>query len=178
MLLKKQTVWLLTMLSLIIVLSVYYITSPGQSPSEKIVANDQKQAKEQTKNKGKESAAVTAPVSSDKLAEIRLKKADDRKKLAEQYQEAISSSKSTAKSSKAYDKLEALNTLSNSEKLLEDMIKSKGYSDAVVDTSGNDVNVYVASDNMSSKQAAQIVNMTHEYLGNNKLVSVKYETSK
>ncbi len=27
--LKKQTVWLLTMLSLMIVLSVYYMTSPG-----------------------------------------------------------------------------------------------------------------------------------------------------
>ena len=30
MLLKKQTVWLLTMLSLVVVLSVYYITSPEQ----------------------------------------------------------------------------------------------------------------------------------------------------
>ena len=28
MLLKKQTVWLLTMLSLVVVLSVYYLTSP------------------------------------------------------------------------------------------------------------------------------------------------------
>ncbi|MFC7394238.1 SpoIIIAH-like family protein [Scopulibacillus cellulosilyticus] len=177
MLLKKQTVWLLTMLSLIIVLSVYYMTSPGQAPGDKMAATDHKQSKEQA-NKGKDSVAVSTTVSSDKLAEIRLKKADDRKKLAEQYQDAISSSKSTAKSSKAYDKLEALNTLSNSEKLLEDMIKSKGYSDAVVDTSGNDVNVYVASNNMSSKQATQIVNMTHEYLGDDKLVSVKYETSK
>ena len=31
MLLKKQTVWLLTMLSLVVVLSVYYITSPEQN---------------------------------------------------------------------------------------------------------------------------------------------------
>ena len=31
MLLKKQTVWLLTMLSLVVVLSVYYITSPEQT---------------------------------------------------------------------------------------------------------------------------------------------------
>ena len=32
MLLKKQTVWLLTMLSLVVVLSVYYVTSdPGEN---------------------------------------------------------------------------------------------------------------------------------------------------
>lgn len=34
MVLKKQTVWLLTMLSLIIVLSVYYVMPGGQSPDE------------------------------------------------------------------------------------------------------------------------------------------------
>ena len=34
MLLKKQTVWLLTMLSLVVVLSVYYITSPEQQQNE------------------------------------------------------------------------------------------------------------------------------------------------
>lgn len=34
MLLKKQTVWLLTMLSLVVVLSVYYITSPEQTKNE------------------------------------------------------------------------------------------------------------------------------------------------
>ncbi|TWI55954.1 SpoIIIAH-like family protein [Halalkalibacter nanhaiisediminis] len=36
MVLKKQTVWLLTMLSLIVVLSVYYVTSPEQIPGEEV----------------------------------------------------------------------------------------------------------------------------------------------
>jgi len=39
--LKKQTVWLLTMLSLVVVLSVYYVTAPkemGNSPA--LTANE------------------------------------------------------------------------------------------------------------------------------------------
>jgi len=45
MLLKKQTVWLLTMLSLVVVLSVYYVTSPeGQKEN---LAFDQEQVTEE-----------------------------------------------------------------------------------------------------------------------------------
>jgi len=38
--LKKQTVWLLTMLSLVVVLSVYYITSPEGGSSPDVVLTD------------------------------------------------------------------------------------------------------------------------------------------
>ena len=34
MLLKKQTVWLLTMLSLVVVLSVYYLTAPEENAAD------------------------------------------------------------------------------------------------------------------------------------------------
>ncbi len=46
MLLKKQTVWLLTMLSLVVVLSVYYITSPEQQTTN--MANVEEKSKEIT----------------------------------------------------------------------------------------------------------------------------------
>ena len=50
MLLKKQTVWLLTMLSLVVVLSVYYITSPEQQQNELAVVDEkQEQSEEQVK---------------------------------------------------------------------------------------------------------------------------------
>ena len=47
MVLKKQTVWLLTMLSLIIVLSVYYITSPGGSPADMAYLDEENKAEDQ-----------------------------------------------------------------------------------------------------------------------------------
>jgi stage III sporulation protein AH len=53
MLLKKQTVWLLTMLSLVVVLSVYYITSPEQQQNE-LAAVDEKQEQENETEQGQE----------------------------------------------------------------------------------------------------------------------------
>ena len=47
MLLKKQTVWLLTMLSLVVVLSVYYITSPEQQQNELAVVDEKQEQSEQ-----------------------------------------------------------------------------------------------------------------------------------
>lgn len=66
MLLKKQTVWLLTMLSLIIVLSVYYITSPSQSPTDLAAYQDDEgteTASDQTKTDT--TGAVASSISSD-----------------------------------------------------------------------------------------------------------------
>ena len=45
MLLKKQTVWLLTMLSLVVVLSVYYITSPESRVNEFAATEDNNKVK-------------------------------------------------------------------------------------------------------------------------------------
>ncbi len=41
MLLKKQTVWLLTMLSLVVVLSVYYLTSPESTKDNLVTTTEQ-----------------------------------------------------------------------------------------------------------------------------------------
>lgn len=53
MMLKKQTVWLLAMLSLIIVLSVYYMSSPNPSPSDSLAvpADNQDKNHDQDHNK-------------------------------------------------------------------------------------------------------------------------------
>ena len=51
MLLKKQTVWLLTMLSLVVVLSVYYITSPEQKSNELATVKQEEKADQKEKQK-------------------------------------------------------------------------------------------------------------------------------
>ena len=45
MLLKKQTVWLLTMLSLVVVLSVYYLTAPEENAAD-MTATEQMEKEE------------------------------------------------------------------------------------------------------------------------------------
>ncbi|WKB36995.1 SpoIIIAH-like family protein [Terrilactibacillus sp. S3-3] len=96
-------------------------------------------------------------------------------KLEKKYQGIITSEKSsTEEVSKAYDSLEALKTLANNEKMLEDVIKSKGFADAVVQASGHEVQVFISSDKLSNKQANTIMKLANEYLGSDKMVSVDY----
>lgn len=177
MLMKKQTIWLLTMLSLMAVLSVYYLMNPDSS--------DRKAA--QTLADGKGQALMTdangkikmVSKSGDQLAEYRLQKAETQKKMADSYVSTITAKASSTKEiSEANNKLNALNTLANNEKQLESVIKSKGFDDAVVMTDNQDVNVYVESKKLTPKQADEIMKMTHEYLGDEKLVSVNYTVSK
>lgn len=185
MVLKKQTVWLLTMLSLIVVLSVYYITTPGQSPNQMAVGDKKSQQNQAaTSNKGTASKSVTdnkkssvaSSVSSDNMfTAYRIDRDNNRSKEIAKWQEIAASKDSTAvQASKALDSIHQLQTLASNETLLEDMIKAKGFKDALVETQGNNVHVYVKAKSLSNSQAVTIMNLTKEYFGN-KIVSVSYD---
>ncbi|GGE46559.1 stage III sporulation protein AH [Pullulanibacillus camelliae] len=163
MVLKKQTVWLLTMLSLIVVLSVYYIsTPPSNTPTSQSATPKQSEANKDSKD-GMASSHI---VNDDALADYRLQKQQADKEQAQQYEKVIDSDKSTAvQVSEAQDKLQSIETMNQKESLLEGEIKSKGFDDAVVSASGSDVNVYVKAGSISNKQANEIMRMVNSELG-------------
>ena len=95
MMLKKQTVWLLTMLSLVVVLSVYYITAePVENDN---LANVDVQEEEDKQNadgtiEKSESHTIVQDVSKDEVfEEIRLQIQDERSKKLEELQQAAGS---------------------------------------------------------------------------------------
>ncbi|MFT8317440.1 MAG: SpoIIIAH-like family protein [Sporolactobacillus sp.] len=168
--LKKQTVWLLTMLSLIVVLSVYALTAQNQT-TKNVVKEGNKQVQQVA---GKNHKAV-ATEADNKLGQIELDKADERSQLQQKYQNVIASKKSSAKAvSAAYDQMEAMQTVVNSETMLEDVIQSKGFKNAVVKTDGNNVQVFVNSNKLTEKQANEVIRLSDQYLGAGKVVSVSY----
>ncbi|EST11062.1 SpoIIIAH-like family protein [Sporolactobacillus laevolacticus] len=170
---KKQTVWLLTMLSLIVVLSVYALSTPGHSSD---------QASQPTADKAKPVAAdvkngksVTASAAETKLADIELSKDEERAQLEKKYEGVIASGKSSAKEvSAAYDNIASLKTIADNETMLEDVIQSKGFKNSVVKTSGDQVQIFVDSKKLSDQQANQLIQLANEYLGTGRIVSVTY----
>ncbi|GGH79546.1 stage III sporulation protein AH [Pullulanibacillus pueri] len=165
MVLKKQTVWLLTMLSLIVVLSVYYITS---SPTTNTPTAQSSKTKDQATASSdvKDGLTTSDATSDDALSEYRLAKDDEDRKTAQQYEATMASDDSTAAEvSKAQDGLESLQTMSQTESKLEDEIMAKGYKDAVVSTSGSTVSVYVKAGSLSNKQTNEIMRMVNSELG-------------
>jgi stage III sporulation protein AH len=173
MVLKKQTVWLLTMLSLIVVLSVYYVTTPTQSPT---AANKAKQSQSTSTGKGK-TEGVTSSISDDQFASLHLQRDQQQSAKAKELEQVIASDNSTATQvSDANTQLQTLNEQAREEKLLEDEIVAKGFgADAVVTTDGDYATVYVNSKSLSSKQASQIMAMVVKSTLGVQFANVKYQ---
>lgn len=191
MLLKKQTVWLLTMLSLVVVLSVYYITSPEQKGND-MAAVEQK-AKQQLADKGtaasktskntdaKNNKTVVTTVAGDSaFEELRLQLEDQRsKQKAELEAEVASTDLPADKRSEAYDQMQKLSQTAQKEEILETLIKTMGYEDALVRADGDKVNITVKSKKKHSPSAANdIIQLVKKEIGETNYVAVEFQPSK
>lgn len=194
MLLKKQTVWLLTMLSLVVVLSVYYITSP--ETSNEFAAGEESQTKEEAQNKAattktetKENAASDAKtdgstvstVDSDEVFdEMRLELQDQRSAKEEELTEVMGSPEATAEQkNEAQEKIEKLRDLADQEKMLETLIKADNYDDVLVRSVDGVVNVTVKTDKLSATAANDIIQLVRKNMNEpGAYVAVKFDPSK
>ncbi len=103
---KKQTVWLLTMLSLIIVLSVYYIFSPDRE--DLAFKNDDGQEEQMNTDEVTEDVDVDITnASNDELfTTIRMDIEDERSRTKDRFKAIVASSEATSE-----EKNEALNSI-------------------------------------------------------------------
>lgn len=191
MLLKKQTVWLLTMLSLVVVLSVYYITSPEQSGNEMAISQKVKDQKDknQVADKKKETssqtgmnknAVVTTVEGDNEFEALRMQLEDERSQKKEDLQAEIASTDlSPDKRSEAYDQMQKLNETAQKEELLETLIKTMGYDDALVRADGEKVNITVKSKKKHTAQAANdIIQLVKKEIGETNYVAVEFQPAK
>ncbi|RBW70656.1 SpoIIIAH-like family protein [Bacillus taeanensis] len=189
--LKKQTVWLLTMLSLIIVLSVYYITSPEQSAMDDLAyvedqdaqkekdetnAVNQMENVENAETSAGESQTVVSSVASDELfTALRMQLEEQRAELKENLDEVIASDVSAEVKNEAHTKMVALNELEQKESLLETVLRTEGgYSDVLINTIDDQVQIIVKAEKSSNKEANTIMQTARDYLGE-KNISVKFQ---
>ncbi|WP_453995095.1 SpoIIIAH-like family protein [Bacillus nitroreducens] len=199
MLLKKQTVWLLTMLSLVVVLSVYYITTPENNNNN--VAMEQEEDKDKTQenvetsteskdsSEDKEGASVTveedengnviSSVSSDEMfAALRLEIDEQRSKLRSTLEEQAASTDLTADQKlKAYDEIKKLEDIASKEKIIEMLIKGNNYEDALVRVEGDKIKITVKSKESSKQAANDILRLVRSELGDLQNVAVEFDVT-
>ncbi len=182
MLLKKQTVWLLTMLSLVIVLSVYYITSPTQQVSD--MAYEEKDGKEQAKSgDNKETmtdggmAVVTDSAGNEVFEALRIDVQNQRDQLKEELTTKVGDPDVSAEEkSAAYEQMENLSKLAMTEQVLEQLIKTMGYDDALVRANGDNIRITVKSSKEHSKtEANEIIRLVMSEVGQMKPVAVEFQ---
>lgn len=181
MLLKKQTVWLLTMLSLVVVLSVYYITTPEQKATNMAtVENQAKEKKSADSTVSDDGKTVISGVASDEVFEaLRLELEDQRNEMKEQLNEIMASTDLTAeKRSEAYDQMKKLDELAKKENVLETLIKTMGYDDALVRADGEKVRITVKAKDHSASAANDIIQLVRTEIGELENVVVDFQPTK
>lgn len=181
MLLKKQTVWLLTMLSLVVVLSVYYITSPEQQKGADLAGVEEKaDNKETAVTESKDGSTVISEIASDeKFEALRMKVEEQRTKMKEDLQAIVASTDLPAEDrSNAIEKMNQLDEIAQKEGVLETLIKSMGYDDALVRADGENVRITVKAKDHSATAANEIIQMVRTELGSLQPVAVSFEPSK
>lgn len=208
MLLKKQTVWLLTMLSLVVVLSVYYLTSP-ESTTQKTVTTEQQLNKnnenaammedkskvestkkseanmdEQSKtstNPKTESNEATVKITSgdDEFTALRMQIDDERAKLNEELTNKVGNTNlSTEEINKTYEAIEQLSEDMVEENYLEGMIVSMNYDAALVRVDGKDVKVTVKAEEHSPADANKIIRLVRGEIKDANNIFVDFKTKK
>lgn len=176
MLLKKQTVWLLTMLSLVVVLSVYYLTSPESSKdsatTQQQMKDDQlenkamgENSKSNAKVTGKDAktnseASVKITSGDDEFDAIRMQIDDERSKLSEELMKKVGNPNlSTEEINKAYEAVQQLSETKVEENILEGMIVSMNYDAALVRIEGKNVKVTVRAKEHTAADANKIIRL-------------------
>ncbi|MBQ9013738.1 MAG: SpoIIIAH-like family protein, partial [Bacilli bacterium] len=135
---NKQKIWFLTLFSLILVLSVYYITMP----TELLTASKTTDLTKSSKTTVKEKKASVSDLSS--LEALQVEKDEERQALAAEYNEVLTNKEtSDEEKSSAYDGLKQIDELKAKEEKIKKKIKSDLKLDSFIKIDGNNVSVTV-----------------------------------
>ncbi|MEC5422288.1 SpoIIIAH-like family protein [Virgibacillus sp. C22-A2] len=174
--LKKQTVWLLTMLSLMIVLSVYYMTSPtnedlayidsGQSDSEETMTTDSNEA-DTNGGDDAEVSDITNLGQDELFTTIRMELQDERSMKKDRLTDVVASSSSSAdEKEEALKDIDVLENISTKETILEESILgASDYQDVLVRSDNDKVHVHVKVEQLSKSEVVNIMQMVRDEFG-------------
>lgn len=166
---NKKSIWFLTLFSLILVLSVYYITMP----SELLLntnGNYNKEEENKTTN-GKEPEIIESTV----LVALRVESEANLKEEMQKLQSIlIDKDTSTDQKNEAYNKMKDLNIKRGEEDQLESKIKESFQLDSFVKIKDNSIEVVVKSNEHSKELANKIMRTIQESFDHEMYITVKF----
>lgn len=173
---NKRTVWFLTLLSLVAVISIYYLNKQAPMPFDgmKIFSDSSNPAELTEVSKEHNQQPVFAE--SYLFEEMRMGVRNERSQMQEQLTSKLNSAADSKEMNAAFDEMEQLVKQESAETLLEMQIIALGYADAFVRAEGNSVAVTVLSeDGHSNKQASEITHLVMTSWEDAKKVKVDFK---
>ncbi len=168
---NKQNLWFLTLFSLILVLSVYYITMPND-----LLKNAATSSEVSKKNSKKTTKETIEEISS--LSAMRVSLEEERESLKADLQEQLTSEEvSSEEKNSAYEKLKYLNEVQGKEEEFEKKIKKEIKKDCFVKMDNTNVSVVCVSDKHDSSVANNIMRLIQNEYKDKLYITVKFQKS-
>lgn len=154
---KKRSIWFLTLISLVAVITVFYVTDrPSPFDGIALFSNDTLDDVELVETSSTTEESFVSP--NNAFEEMRMEVQAKRGKLHDQLTAKVGSNDFTAEEKDAaYSQIEELVEIDSTEAMLELIIKSLGYDDALVRIEDDSVLIDVVSNEQSSKKASDII---------------------
>ncbi|RCW65406.1 SpoIIIAH-like family protein [Saliterribacillus persicus] len=174
--LKKQTVWLLTMLSLMVVLSVYYMYAPKEGDFTYLeddnmtqpLTNTNETTAEGITETDAENELISATNTDQYFTAVRLEVTNQRSMEKERLEEIVASSDTTSEEkSSAYEAMKEIEAVEAKEVILEEAIRaSQGFDEVLVrNVEDETIVVTVKADSLSKTDANKIIQETKSEFG-------------
>jgi stage III sporulation protein AH len=171
MTMKKQTVWLVTMLTLMVVLSAYYIVTGPVKTADQVVTKAAEDAQEMDINirsveQPAELAKGEGSSASDYFMNYQLQRTTLRQRMTEEYMKVITDPEvSKEELAQANQKMEQLMKIDKAETVLEEMIRQEGFHDAVVITGDPHVDIIIQSEKgLTKTQVVKLISLAKQHL--------------
>ena len=165
---NKQKLWFLTLFSLILVLSIYYITMPKE------VFESKKENEVNKENDNKVNIEISDSSSLDVLRvsddEARLKAIEDLRIVLTNVDSSID------EKNKAYEKLKLIEQNKGKEESLEDKIKSEFNLNSYVKINNNQIKITVVESKHNYELANNIIRSIQEEYNEKMYITVKFQS--
>ena len=159
---NKQSILLLTLFSLILVLSIYYITMPEEFSN---VAS--KTIKESSKKVIKENEVIST---------LKVEKEEEREKQIKELQTILTKDDATSEEkNNAYEELKNINMLKGKEEELSKTIKKEYKIDNFVQIKDDQVRIVLIKKEHDIKLANEIMNMVQQNFNDKVYITVKFQ---
>lgn len=166
---NKKSLWFLTLFSLILVLSIYYITMPSELLLTTNTSN--------LLNEEKEQEEVNVDIEeSDLLVALRVESDEEMTSEIEELQLILTNAQSSVdEKNKAYEKIKEINDVRGEEEKLETQIKETYKLDSFVKIKNNQIQVTINSAEHSNTLANNIMRTIQSNYNESKYITVKFQ---
>ncbi len=163
---NKQNLWFITLFSIILILSIYYISMPSNILEEYTNYNNQDNTKETVSTVTEETSLVALRVAADEelLAELT------------NLQNTITDKEKTVmEKNNAYEELMTLNENKGLEENIESKLKEKFSYDSFVKINKDQINIVISSTKHDKMIANTIIKEVQSMFATKKYITVKFQ---